>query len=47
MALAELTEKRSDIGLPREMIQYVARRMMGMEIRGTLWGELWRTQCEG
>ena len=34
MALAELAEKGADSDLLREMIQYVAQRMMEMDIEG-------------
>ena len=34
MALAELAEKGPDADLLREMIQYVAQRMMEMDVEG-------------
>jgi len=34
MALAELVEKGADADLLREMIQYVAQRMMDMDVEG-------------
>ena len=34
MALSELAEKRVDADLLREMIQYIAQRMMDMDVEG-------------
>ena len=44
MALAELAEKGPDADLLREMIQYVAQRMMEMDVEGRCARRLRRTK---
>ena len=44
MALAELAEKGADADLLREMIQYVAQRMMEMDVEGRCGGGLRRAK---
>ena len=48
MALAELAEKGSDVDLLREMIQFVAQRLMDMDVEtlcGAGYGERTAERC--